>query len=425
MSPKRVSCLASFLLQNKPKTIETIEGDSPQLQVSGPLGPNGLSRVAMDLIDIGSLVFTMERHLPGKQHLNRVSKIEVRLGLREPSVWTGPAIAALEELLLFMGGTEWYFDFFRYRSIKDYTIAKKDNSHVRCVSLFSGGLDSLCGASTLHAPPNVRLVSYSTRQKTLQRELSKELGLSLPIQWGWKPRPPSGRAKIFRYRSFFFLCLAAATAQSYGSDQILQFENGVLASGIAPSISIQITKHAHHRLHQLCGIIFSDVLGGKWLIENPFKLKTKREVYKCLESEIGAKKAKELANKTQTCWNLYAGFKGKGKNRNAKKRNGQPCGFCVPCLVRQTAFPQVAWLDLRSDIARNDPIRGRFFREYYAMLKRIQEVRRGSLGEFYTAMDTFLQDAIQPRGGYILAELRDMFLRFSDEFMDTFIQRKG
>jgi 7-cyano-7-deazaguanine synthase in queuosine biosynthesis len=422
MSPKRIHCVASYLLDKKPRKVDAFEDGLPQLHVDGLLGSNGLSKVAMDLIDIGALVFSIERTLPGKQHVNRVSKIDLGLGLREPQAWTEKAMQALEELMSFMGGTNWNFDFVLNRTLKDFQCATKENASVQCVSLFSGGLDSLCGAATICKAPDIRLVSYYTsHQKDLQKRLAQDLGTPPPIQWGWKPRPPSGRGKSFRYRSFMFLCLAAATAQSYGSNRIMQFENGVLASGVAPSLSIQTTKHAHYRLHRLCETIFSEVLGGKWLIENPFEHKTKREVYLTLESDLGEKRARYLADQTETCWNLYAGFKIKKGKKEIKKKNGVPCGFCVPCLIRQTALPQSAWLDLRSDSARNDPIRGRFFREYYAMLQRIQAVRNGSLGEFYPAMDTFLQDAIQPRGGYTLAELRDLFLRFSDEFMDTYI----
>jgi hypothetical protein len=58
------------------------------------------------------------------------------------------------------------------------------------------------------------------------------------------------------------------------------------------------------------------------------------------------------------------------------------------------------------------------------MVERIQGVKNISLGEFYRAMDTFLLDAIKPLGGYELIELQSLFMRFADEFMETFINNQ-
>ncbi len=418
MSTKRLHCSATYFLDEKPRKISLFESGLPQLEIDNNVGPNGLSRAARDLVEISTLIYLLERNLPGNQQMNRVSKIDVRFGLRQPAIWTTNALQALQDVLFFMGGATWNFDFFLDRNLRDLPQPKTGKSSVQRVSLFSGGLDSLCGAATLRHEPDVRLVSYYTKQKTLQRRLAQGLDMPTPIQWGWKTRPPTGHGRSFRFRSFMYLCLAAAIAESYGANQILQFENGILASGIGPSLSYQTTKHAHYRVHRSCEFIFSEILGGNWMIDNPFQHCTKREAYQALISELGQKEARRLANDTETCWNLYAGFKSKS---GKQKKNGVPCGFCVPCLIRGTALPQKTWLDLGGDAARNHPTRGRYFREYYGMLQRIQAVRDGTLGDFYTAMDTFLQDAVKPRGGYSLAELRDLFLRFSDEFMETYL----
>ena len=51
------------------------------------------------------------------------------------------------------------------------------------IVLFSGGLDSTCGALTLreHAG-RTQLVSFYTKELTLQRELAEELGFGRPTQ---------------------------------------------------------------------------------------------------------------------------------------------------------------------------------------------------------------------------------------------------
>jgi 7-cyano-7-deazaguanine synthase in queuosine biosynthesis len=418
---RKISCSAKYFLNQESKKLRVFENGIPLLKVESPLGPEGINEMAMDLLDIGILVYFIERNLPGKLQMNKVLSIDVSMGLRKPSVWSPEATQALEDLLLFMGGTHWHFDFSLDKDLEDHKFSTKNDSSIHRVSLFSGGLDSLCGAATIRNTNDVRLVSFYTKQKSLQRKLAGELGMETPIQWGWNSKFPLGRTRNFRYRSFLFMCIAAVTSHSFRSTRILQFENGILASGVAPSLSLQTTKHAHYHMHRLCEVIFNKVLGGNWIIENPFENKTKREAFLDMAAELGNERAISLANMTETCWNLNAGLKRIQGNTELKKRNNIPCGFCVPCIIRQTALPQKAWVDLHEDEIRNHPLFGRYFREYYGMVQRIQSVRNKSLGEFCMAMDTFLQDALSPIGGYSLADLKSLFVHFADEFLGTFI----
>lgn len=420
MNYSRYDCKAEYFLSQDPISVMLFDKTLPELIVEGKIGPKGFSKESLDLIDLGVFIYLLERTLPGKQQMNRLSQLSVKFGVRDESVWTKEAVQDLEELLFFIGGTRWKFTFWTDVTLNNDLNPPREQDKASKIALFSGGLDSLCGASTFYNSSDIRLVSFYTRQKTLQRDLAANLGLHSPVQWRWKEYPTVGRGRSFRYRSFLFLCLAAATAQSYETNSIFQFENGILASSVAPSLSIQVTKHAHYRLHKLSEKIFSHILGGQWNIDNPFRTTTKRGAYEIMEQKLGKEKADINAAKTETCWNLYAGFKRTSNGIEQKKPNGVPCGFCVPCIIRQTAHRQSVWVDLRKDDARNDLLQGRYFREYYNMVQRILSVRNGTLNEFYEAMDTNLLDAINPRGGYDLNELRDLFIQFSDEFMDTF-----
>jgi 7-cyano-7-deazaguanine synthase in queuosine biosynthesis len=415
MNKKRLN----FLVQNsihRDKVVTSIPFNRfPRLKVEG-IGPDGIDNIAADLIDLGVAVFLIERMLPGKQHVNRAMKIEVELGLRVRSVWSKKAIETLKEVLLFMGGIHWEFRFTQIKeSVKPLIISQNDTNYEK-VALFSGGLDSLCGAATICKNDDTRLVSFYTRQKDLQRKLASGIKMRIPVQWSVYKGSFTGRGTNYFYRSFLFLCLAAATSRSCGARYILQFENGILASGVSPSLSGRSTKHAHYRVHRLCETIFSEVLGGDWQICNPFEHKTKKDEFKEMVQKLGRNEANNLAKLTESCWHLYAGYKLHGH----VKKNGTPCGFCVPCIVRQTAHPQKTWRNLRRDDVRNHPIHGHFFREYYAMLRNIQQVRNKSLGDFYSAVGISLQDAIKPRGGYQLSDLKKLFVRFADEFMLTF-----
>jgi 7-cyano-7-deazaguanine synthase in queuosine biosynthesis len=420
MRSNRLSFKTQFSVNRNIVTSYIAYRHFPRLKVEG-VGPLGIDDISADLLDLATAVFLIERSLPGKQHVNRAVEINAELGMRVPRVWSRRAIEALDQLLLFMGGIRWRFRFWQLNKAETPLIISKESRRSKKVALFSGGLDSLCGAATMRQDQDISLVSYYTRQKNLQRDLASGLGMRIPIQWSLHSGRLTGRGTNYFYRSFLFLCMAAVTARSYGANNILQFENGILASGIAPSLSGRSTKHAHYRVHRLCEIIFSEVLDGGWQITNPFEKKTKREAFLEMRRALGTVEANELAERAESCWHLYAGYKHK---RLGTKENGMPCGFCVPCIVRQTAHPQKVWRDLRRDDARNDPIHGHFFREFYAMLSGIQKVRHGSLGDFYAAIGTSLQDAIRPRGGYDLSELRDLFTRFAGEFMTTFNVKK-
>ncbi|MFX0195176.1 MAG: hypothetical protein ACFFCW_03555 [Candidatus Hodarchaeota archaeon] len=387
----------------------------PRFKVDS-LGPRDLDAVAADLLDIAASVFLIERNLPGKQHVNRAVKITAEIGLRAPSVWSPRAIAALQELLLFMGWTHWEFSFSKLEKYKMPLVVSRGADEFEKVSLFSGGLDSLCGAATERDNDGNRLVSYYSKQKVLQRDLASELGMTAPVQWSTYKSSFSGRGTNYFYRSFMFLSLAAVTARSYGASRIQQFENGILASGIPPSLADRSTKHAHYRVHRLCETIFSEVLGGDWQISNPFEQTTKREAFNSMVNKLGKSQANNLAKHAQSCWHLNAGFKLNGQI----KANNLPCGFCVPCIVRQTAHPLNTWRDLRTDNVRNHQIHGRNFREFYITLYDVQMAKDKSLHDFYLALGSQAHDAIKPCGAYHLTELKDLFSRFADEFMSTF-----
>ncbi len=419
MTTTRLNFTVESSTNRSQSSVQVSAKQFPRFKVES-LGPQDLDAVAADLLDVAASVFLIERNLPGKQHVNRTVNITAEIGLRVPSVWSPKAMAALQELLLFMGWTHWEFHFSKLKRYEMPLVISRGAGELEKVSLFSGGLDSLCGAATGLNDDSNRLVSYYSKQKELQRGLASGLGMIAPVQWSTCAGSFGGRHTNYLYRSFMFLSLAAVTARSYGASKIQQFENGILASGIPPSLSDRSTKHAHYHVHRLCEIIFSEVLTADWQISNPFELMTKREAFNAMVKKIGKKQADNLAKRAQSCWHLNAGFK---LNEHTKK-NGLPCGFCVPCIMRQTAHPLKTWRDLRSNAARNHLIHGRNFREFYAMLYDVQMAKGKSLHDFYLALGSQAQDAIRPRGAYQLTELRDLFSRFAGEFMSTFEVKK-
>ena len=224
------------------------------------------------------------------------------------------------------------------------------------------------------------------------------------MSWSGSP----GRGHSFRYRSFLFLSLAAAVARSWGARRIFQFENGILASSVPPAPSFSMTRHAHPSLHRHAERLFSAVLGEDLTIENPFFLKTKKE---CVAS--APRRFRGVLQDTETCWYQYANHVG-----GVEKRPHVPCGVCIPCLLRRTAFPEGPYFfDLRDDSRRNHEKLGRAFRSYYAFLETVRTCRTPA--EFYQALPGSGRELVR-RHGVDLGQLHRLFGTFAKEFFQTF-----
>jgi 7-cyano-7-deazaguanine synthase in queuosine biosynthesis len=390
--------------------------------MSGELGPHGITETAADLIDFAMAVYQIEKQLRRFSPGNKPTEYDLKMKIRDPSAWNQKAIDTVEEILRFMGNAKWKIKLKPGLKIDENLVRKKGKSpgdKVKQVALFSGGLDSTCGLTTIaKEAATTRLVFFSTGRRTAQEKITKDLGFKTPpiifsSKWNAEKK---GRNRSFYYRSFLFLCLAAAVANSWQVKRILQFENGVLASSIPPSPAWVITKHAHPRLHQLASALFSVLLGGKWTIENPFALKTKRKCFEEAVKSVGGKKAKELAKQTITCWYHWANFGTGGKS----KKPGEPCGVCIPCIVRRTALQDRNYMwDLKDDDEKNNPARGLSFRSYFGFLKQVADTE-GSPEKFYLMLPAEGRRLISLKGPEHLNNLHKLFLQFSEEFMETF-----
>jgi 7-cyano-7-deazaguanine synthase in queuosine biosynthesis len=402
----------------KVKPIVFSTGTDLRMLLDGKVGPRGITRTAADLVDFAAAVYQIERQLRGRQRTNRPEKFTLTMQLRDPDAWNSQAVEAAQNALQLLGNARWQLNL--KQGLKDDVQAYQatDLEEVRRVVLFSGGMDSTCGLASI-AGSNVeetRLVSFYTHQKSLQRSLAFALGFNTPpIQWRMVWQPPAGRNHSFFYRSFFFLCLAAAVAESWGAREILQFENGVLALSIPPTESWMMTKHAHPVLHELMSELFSALFGGEWRVRNPFQLCTKRDCFREAARSIGEPKVREVLQQTETCW-----FHWSNRVRGGKKRPGKPCGVCIPCVVRRTGLQDddYQW-DLREEYVRNDRYLGSVFFSYYLFLKQVHETRN-QLEKFYELLPAAGRNLLSPVGVLTMQELQALLLRFRDEFWETY-----
>jgi 7-cyano-7-deazaguanine synthase in queuosine biosynthesis len=334
-------------------------------------------------------------------------------------MWKGMPQELLEELLGFLGMAEWSIQFARRpRRARQYFQAEPADRSVSRIALLSGGLDSTSGAGAgLISANNTHFCSFYSRQASLQAEIAGALGYPVPTQWRLQGSTGSGRS--FFYRSFLFLALGAATAETFGTRQIVQFENGILASAIPPVPSLAMTKHAHPRLHRLLAQLLKSLTGDEWQVTNPLWQLTKRQAVEAMRRELGPKKAGSLASMTQSCWNRWAPhvFGIRTFNRQTKHPN-EECGVCVPCIIRRTALPREEFaFDLNQPAVRNHAKLGAHLLEYAEFVLAIRaasdqaELRRVLPAEGLDLVDDGWTD---------LKSLEALFRRFAEEFVETF-----
>lgn len=414
---KNVQCRVHYFRSaSQPQDIEFNIGTDLNVSLSGEIGPYGITRTVADLIDFAVVIYQIELQLRRFPMTNPPTNYELNMQLRDPKAWDSKVIEVVQEILRFLGNAEWSIRFQPGLRIHEQLGKPSENQQVGQVVLFSGGLDSTCGLATIiEDAPSTRLVFFSTGKKASQKSIASELGFKAPIIFSRKWNAKAGRNRTFYYRSFLFLCLAVAVATSWKTRRILQFENGILASAIPPSQAWMMTKHAHPRLHQLASDFFSVLLGGEWCIENPFLLSTKRECFNKTIKSVGKAKAVKIAQKTITCWYHWS-------NRvvGGSKKPGTPCGVCIPCIIRRTALQDhdYQW-DLRQDSIRNDPKLGVSFRSYFGFLEQIAKTKEAS-SEFYSLLPTPGRNLVALKGSSYLKDLHRLFLKFSDEFTETF-----
>lgn len=226
---------------------------------------------------------------------------------------------------------------------------------VDAVSLFSGGLDSLCGViDLLEADPRLRLglaAHYDSGQATAKQS---DLHRCLEAHYGkdrvilrrlWlRPAPtdprqahpaPSVAESTTRSRSVLFLGAALALASSIGPQAPVYVpENGYIALNVpltrarAGSASTR-TTHPHYLalLHDAAA-----ASGVPNPLVNPYQFKTKGEM---LRDSRNPELLRELAPLTVSCSHPEAA-------RWQQRAEGN-CGYCFPCLIRRASLAAVGW----------------------------------------------------------------------------------
>src|SRR5262249_16630154 len=140
-------------------------------------------------------------------------RITLHMRLRQPKTWNAEVIAAAQDLLYLLGDAVWELNFYPGLRAPVPEHQRAEGHAIRQLALFPGGMDSTCGLATIKAQTaETQLVSFYTRQKSLQKTIASELGYSQLNQWRMKWDKEAGPGHSFFYRSFLFLSLGAAIA---------------------------------------------------------------------------------------------------------------------------------------------------------------------------------------------------------------------
>lgn len=259
--------------------------------------------------------------------------IELEVALYEPAPF-GRLTAELEQALRFLTGDFWKLSFVDHGyppPIPKHSVVHEAD----CVSLLSGGLDSLIGALNLTAQGRRPIfVSHIAKgDSDTQVQYARTLGgAERHLQWNqniWLKPQRDGEGST-RGRSIVFFAFAALAADSHArataaeSVEVYVPENGLISLNVPLTVGrvgSLSTKTTHPVFMQRLQDVWT-ALGIPATLRLPYSTKTKGEMMdECLDPG----RLKDLAGMSTSC-GRYAVF--------ALRH----CGRCVPCMVRRSAF---------------------------------------------------------------------------------------
>lgn len=253
-------------------------------------------------------------------------KIELSVGLHKPVLWE-PWKAHIENMLKVLTGDYWDLHFLEGGAPPP---AGKQKPHDReCVSLLSGGLDSLIGGLDLVAdgrrPMFVSQLAHedSARQRAYANALG---GGATHQQWSHGISFKGRRESSTRARSLAFYGFAVlAASQIPGSPvQIFVPENGFICIN-PPLVPGRVSSLSTRTTHPLFIRMLQELLDGlsvPVVFELPYRFKTKGEMLAdCRNKPF----LRDLAADSTSC----------GRFRTYNRVH---CGRCVPCMIRKSAF---------------------------------------------------------------------------------------
>jgi hypothetical protein len=255
--------------------------------------------------------------------------IDLHVALVDPAPFSAN-VALLQEMLRFLTGDFWHLHFTSGGITAPVTIAPHEYD-VDCVSLLSGGVDSLIGGIDIaHSGQRPLFVSQMAKGNSeTQVKFANSLGAAnRHIQWNHNIRVAHDTERSTRARSIVFFAFAAIGACALATQSepatIYVPENGFISLNIplnAGRTGSLSTKTTHPVFMERLDAVWQ-ALGIKARLVRPYPFKTKGELMaECKNQTLLG----QLVGESTSC-GRYGYY------------NYTHCGRCVPCLVRRAAF---------------------------------------------------------------------------------------
>ena len=268
-----------------------------------------------------------------------------------PTQWQTVS-TVLTEALDFLTGDRWSLGFREAAPIQgSRRLANEGN--VDAVCLFSGGLDSLCGAIDLLEEGN-RLCLVGHYEGGLIPGVQERLAAELAEHYGadrvelrqlfLRPAPssadqarplPRRRERSTRGRSLLFIAAGLAVADALGPTTPLYVpENGFIGINVPLSRarSGSLSTRTTHPWFVRCLGEAIRTLGIANQLRNPYRLQSKGTM---LTGSRNRRLLNRLAPLSVSCAHPEA-------SRWHRRRQGN-CGYCYPCLIRRSAMHTARW----------------------------------------------------------------------------------
>jgi 7-cyano-7-deazaguanine synthase in queuosine biosynthesis len=302
-----------------------------------------------DLLEIACYVFCADqfvrRDTPKMLHMGADwrRRLRFKIPVCDLEFWSAREIVeTLTETLSFLSEDEYIFEFVRAspRGLDPYLDLPADDVPSGftpdSVILFSGGLDSLAGASEALLVEGQRAVLVSHRSSKMvqskQTELVQELRQrSRParlfhVSVGVNKGEEEAREFTQRSRSFLFAALAFVVARLFRKSEITFFENGIVSLNLPIAehvLGSRATRTTHPRVVSDFSRFFSSVAEDEVRVLNPYCWQTKTDVVRRLADIDCA----DLIAKAFSCTRV----------REATRRSAH-CGLCSQCIDRRFAI---------------------------------------------------------------------------------------
>jgi 7-cyano-7-deazaguanine synthase in queuosine biosynthesis len=296
-----------------------------------------------DLINFALAVYTIDqvvsRQINGFQGWSRY--LIVNFPVNDLELWQ-TVKDDFSTYLSFLSGDKWEFTFRQNEVIRSFELPEIRNpENFTKVSLFSGGLDSFIGAIDLLS--NQEKPFFVSHYKASESKVQNNLIDKIKTKFGednfksqrfWvqpnQKNQISEKENTSRARSFLFITLGISVANCLNEQIELYLpENGLISLNV-PLTRSRIGSHSTRTTHPFfvkgLNTIFEKMGIGNRIV-NPYRFKTKGEmILQCENREFLDRTILDTISCSHPENSRFQG-----------REPGLNCGYCVPCIIRQSA----------------------------------------------------------------------------------------